>query len=136
MTIEVDPTCRYTNTHEWVRIDGNQAYAGITDYAQRQLSDIVYVEMPEIGDSFDKDEVFAVVESVKAASDCYLAVGGEIVGINEELEDDPALVNMDPYGDGWFVKFIVEDAEELESLMDPDTYTKYAEQALQEGGGR
>ena len=136
MAIKVDPSCRYTKTHEWVRVQGDEAYAGITDYAQSQLSDIVYVEMPEPGDTFNKNEMFAVVESVKAASDCYMPIGGEIVEVNEELDDDPALVNTDPYGDGWFVRFLIEDEEELNGLMDADTYAKYAEKALQEGGGR
>ena len=136
MAIKVDPSCRYTKTHEWVRVQGDEAYAGITDYAQNQLSDIVYVEMPELGDTFNKNEMFAVVESVKAASDCYMPIGGEIVEVNEELDDDPALVNTDPYGDGWFVRFLIEDEEELNGLMDADTYAKYAEKALQEGGGR
>lgn len=134
MAVKVDPRCRYTKTHEWIREEGEYAYVGITDYAQQQLSDIVYVEMPEVGDTFSKGEVFGVVESVKAASDCYLPVAGEIVEINEELEDSPDLVNKDPYGDGWFVKVAIEDPEELNSLMDPDEYLKYAERALEKGG--
>lgn len=133
MAVKVDPESRYTKTHEWVRVEGEYAYAGITDYAQQQLSDIVYVEMPELGDSFGKGEAFGVVESVKAASDCYLPIAGEIVEINEELEDSPDLVNTDPYSEGWFVRFIVEDPEELDSLMDAETYNEYAEQALAEG---
>lgn len=136
MAIKVDPRCRYTKTHEWIRVEGEYAYVGITDYAQQQLSDIVYVEMPEVGDTFSKGEVFGVVESVKAASDCYLPVAGEIVAINEELEDSPDLVNKDPYGDGWFVKVAIEDPEELNSLMSPSEYLKYAERALEKGGGR
>ena len=133
MPIKVDSRCRYTKTHEWVRVEGDKGYVGITDYAQQQLSDIVFVEMPEVGDSFEKGEVFGVVESVKAASDVYLPVAGEIVELNEELEDSPDLVNRDPYGDGWFVKFVIEDHDELESLMDAETYQKYAERALEEG---
>ncbi len=134
MAIKVDPRCRYTKTHEWIRVAGEHGYVGITDYAQQQLSDIVYVEMPEIGDNFSKGETFGVVESVKAASDCYLPVAGEIVAINKELEDSPELVNKDPYGDGWFVKIAIEDPEELKTLMDPDEYAEYAEKALKEGG--
>ncbi len=133
MAIKVDPRCRYTKTHEWVRVDGEYAYAGITDYAQQQLSDIVYVEVPEIGDSFGKGEVFCTVESVKAASECYMPIGGEITEVNEELEDSPELVNRDPYGDGWFVKFIIEDPEELNGLMDSKKYAEYAKRALEEG---
>lgn len=134
MPVKVDPRCRYTKTHEWVRVDGEHGYAGITDFAQQQLSDIVYVEMPEVGDSFGKAEVFCVVESVKAASDCYLPAGGEIVAINEELAASPELVNKDPYGEGWFVEFAIEDAEEINSLMGPEEYQAYADKALAEGG--
>ncbi len=132
MAIKVDPRCRYTKTHEWVRVEGDYGYVGITDFAQQQLSDIVYVEVPEIGDTFSKGEVFGVVESVKAASDCYLPVAGEIVAVNEELEDSPDLVNRDPYGDGWFVKILIEDPDELNDLMKPEAYRQYAERALQE----
>ena len=132
MAIKVHPGCRYSRSHEWIREEGEYAYIGISDYAQQQLSDIVYVEMPEIGDSFGKGEVFGVVESVKAASDCYLPVAGEIAAINEELEDSPDLVNSDPYEEGWFVKIIIEDPDELEKLMTPDQYRKYAERALAE----
>jgi len=134
MAIRVNEQCRYTKTHEGVRVEGEDAYAGISDYAQEQLSDIVYVEMPEMGDSFSKGEVFCVVESVKAASDCYLPAGGEIIEVNEELLDSPELVNRDPYGEGWFVKFVVEDLHELDDLMDAEAYARYAERALEEGG--
>ena len=134
MAIRVDERCRYTKTHEWVRVEGENACAGITDYAQEQLSDIVYVEMPEVGDSFSKGEVFCVIESVKAASDCYLPVGGEIIEVNEELLDSPELANQNPYGEGWFVKFVVEDPDELDDLMDAEAYARHAERALEEGG--
>lgn len=133
MPIKVDRRCRYTKTHEWIRVEGDKACVGITDYAQQQLSDIVYVEMPEVGDSFEKGEAFGVVESVKAASDFYMPVAGEIVELNEELEDSPDLVNRDPYGDGWFVKFVIEDPDELDTLMDADAYQRFAERALEEG---
>jgi glycine cleavage system H protein len=133
MTIKIDPRCRYSKTHEWVRVEGDEAYAGITDYAQQQLSDIVYVEAPEIGDSFGKGEVFCVVESVKAATDCYMPIGGEIMAINDELGDSPELVNKDPYGEGWFIRIAVEDAEELESLMTPADYAHHVERLQKEG---
>ena len=94
----------------------------------------MYVELPEIGDSFTQAEMYGVVESVKAASDCYLPVAGEILDVNEELEDSPELVNIDPYGDGWFVQFIIENPDELVSLMDAESYRKHAEQALEQGG--
>ncbi len=134
MPVKVHPKCRYTKSHEWVRVEGDYGYVGITDYAQQQLSDIVYVEMPELGDSFAKGEVFGTVESVKAASDCFLPVAGEIVEINEELDASPDLVNKAPYDEGWFVKILIEDPDEVESLMDAAQYEKYAERALQEGG--
>ncbi|MHB0856065.1 MAG: glycine cleavage system protein GcvH [Anaerolineae bacterium] len=134
MAIKVDPRCLYTKSHEWIRVDGDEAYSGITDYAQQQLSDIVYVEVPEIGDTFSRGEVYGVVESVKAASDCYLAVAGEIVEVNEDLQDAPEVVNKDPYGDGWFVKFVIEDPDELKSLMTPEQYEEFAAKAEKEGG--
>jgi glycine cleavage system H protein len=132
MTIKVDPGCRYNKTHEWIRVVDDLAYIGITDYAQQQLSDIVYVEVPEIGDTFELGSVFGVVESVKAATDCYLPVSGEIVDINHNLEDSPELVNKDPYGEGWFVKIMVEDPVELAGLMDAKAYEQYAQRALEE----
>jgi glycine cleavage system H protein len=134
MATKVDPRCRYTKTHEWIRVEGDYAFVGITDYAQEQLSDIVYVEMPEVGDTFSKGEVFGVVESVKAASDCYLPVAGEIAEVNGELADSPDLVNKDPYGDGWFVRLVVEDPDEAESLMGPREYAAFAEKAREKGG--
>ena len=134
MSIKVDPRCRYTKTHEWVRIEGDQGYVGITDYAQQQLSDIVYVEVPEVGDTFNAGEVFGVVESVKAASDTYLPMGGEIIEVNHDLEDSPDLVNQDPYGEGWFVKVTVDDPDEANELMNAEDYEVFAEKALAEGG--
>jgi len=134
MAVQVDPECLYTETHEWIRVEGDHGYVGITDYAQEQLSDIVYVEVPEEGDTFAKGEVYCVVESVKAASDCYLPVEGEIVEVNAELEDSPDLVNTDPYGEGWFVKIAIGDAGEMDDLMDAQAYAEFAEQAEEQGG--
>ena len=134
MAIQVDPECRYAKTHEWIRVEDEYGYVGITDYAQDQLSDIVYVEVPEVGDTYSKGEVFCVVESVKAASDCYLPVEGEIVEVNEALEDSPDLVNSDPYGQGWFVKIAIDDPDDLDDLMDAEAYAEYAERAEEEGG--
>ena len=133
MSIKIDPASRYTESHEWVRVEGDEAWAGITDYAQQQLSDIVYVELPEEGDTFAQGEVFATVESVKAASDCNMPIAGEVLELNEELEDAPELVNEDPYGQGWFIKFRPTDPGELDSLMDPETYEKFAEEELAKG---
>ena len=123
--MKIDKDCRYTKSHEWVRVDGDEAKVGITDYAQEQLSDIVYVELPEIGDVFEKGEVFATVESVKAAADVYLPIGGEILEVNEELEDAPQLVNEDPFGAAWFARFTASDLSELDDLMDAKAYEKF-----------
>ena len=112
----------YTDHDEWVRVDGDEVATGITDYAQDQLSDIVYVELPEVGDTFDKGEPYGVVESVKAASDIFMPVGGEIVAINEQLEDAPEIVNQDPYGKGWFVRIKMSDQSDLDGLMDAAAY--------------
>jgi glycine cleavage system H protein len=119
---------KYTKNDEWVRVEGGAATAGLTDYAQTQLSDIVFVELPSVGATFKQGESFASVESVKAASDVYLPVGGEITAVNDTLADSPELVNQDPYGKAWMVKFKVADASELDSLMDAAAYEKYCEE--------
>lgn len=120
---------KYTESDEWVRVEGDAATAGITDYAQDQLSDIVYVEyMVEEGDSVDKGEAHSAVESVKAAADVYMPIGGTITAVNEDLENSPELVNSDPYGEAWMVKFEISDAAELDSLMDADAYVKHCEE--------
>ncbi len=111
---------KYAEAHEWARTDGDIVIVGLDDYAQDQLGDIVFVEMPEVGAEFKKGEVFAVVESVKAVSECYMPVSGEITAINESLEDEPEQVNNDCYGEGWFVKVRAADLSEIESLMDAD----------------
>lgn len=125
--MKIDPNCRYTESHDWIRVEGDEGTVGITDYAQNELSDIVYVELPETGDSFEKGQVYAIVESVKAAADCYLAVSGEVLAANETLEDSPELVNSDPFGDGWFVHIKIADPAELDSLMDADAYQAFCE---------
>lgn len=129
--MKVDPNCRYTKSHEWIRVEGGEGITGITDYAQGELSDIVYVELPEVGDSFEKGEMYATVESVKAASDCYLPVGGEILAVNEALEDSPELVNSDPYGEGWFARTKIADLAEQNDLMDTAAYKAFC---AEEGG--
>ena len=121
------PDYKYDKEHEWIRVEGDEGVIGISDYAQDQLSDVVYVELPEVGDSFEKGDVFAVVESVKAASDVYVPVGGEVLEINEELEDMPELVNQDPYGEAWFVRIAIADPAELDDLMDADAYKAFVE---------
>lgn len=129
--MKVVPNCHYTKSHEWIRVEGDEGVIGITDYAQGELSDVVYVELPETGDSFEKGEMYATVESVKAAADCYLPVGGEILAVNEVLEDSPELVNSDPYGEGWFARIGIADPAELDGLMDAAAYKAFCEE---EGG--
>jgi glycine cleavage system H protein len=132
--MKIDKDCRYAESHEWVRVDGNEATVGITDYAQQQLSDVVYVELPEIGDAFEKGEVFATVESVKAAADVYMPISGEITEVNEVLEDAPQLVNEDAFGAAWFARFTASDLSELDDLLDADAYVKFVAEQEAEGG--
>ncbi|MCE5257710.1 MAG: glycine cleavage system protein GcvH [Chloroflexi bacterium] len=132
MAHRIDPSCRYSKSHEWIRVTDEFGYIGISDYAQQQLSDIVYVEVPEVGDSFTQSEVFGVIESVKAATDCYLPVAGEIVEVNQDLEDTPELVNKDPYGDGWLVRIAIEDLGELDTLMSPQAYETFVKRVQAE----
>lgn len=115
----------FTEEHEWVEVEGDIATVGITEYAQQQLGDVVFVDVPAEGKQFDKGDEAAVVESVKAASDVYSPVSGTIVEGNDVLADEPALVNTDPEGDGWFFKLELTDASELEGLMDEGAYKKY-----------
>lgn len=118
---------RYADSHEWVKMDGDIATVGITDYAQHALGDIVYVDMPEEGDGVVKGDEFGAVESVKAASDLISPITGEVVEINEELEDEPALLNKDPYTN-WIMKVKVSDASEIEDLLDAAAYAKICEE--------
>lgn len=115
----------FTDEHEWIDVEGEIATVGITDYAQEQLGDIVFVELPEEGAAFEKGDDAAVVESVKAASDVYAPIAGEVVETNGALEDEPALVNSDPEEDGWFFKLRIADAEELKGLMNEAAYKKF-----------
>jgi glycine cleavage system H protein len=112
---------RYTSDHEWAKPSGDTVKVGITDYAQDQLGDIVFVELPEVGDSFDAGDEFGTLESVKAVSELYAPIGGEIVAVNEKLEDTPELLNQDPYG-GWIMEIKPSDAQELDKLFDRNTY--------------
>jgi len=113
---------RYTKEHEWIVIEGNRGKIGITDYAQDSLGDIVYVELPEVGEEVIKDDTFGSVESVKAASDLFSPVSGKIVEINGDLEDSPELVNESPYDEGWMIVVEVEDDAEFEELLTPEEY--------------
>ena len=123
--MKFDTSCKYDQEHEWIRVEGDEGIVGISDYAQDQLSDIVYVELPEVGDTFERGDIFATVESVKAASDIYMPVGGEILEINELLADEPELVNQDPFGKAWFVRISIADPSELDDLMDVEAYEAF-----------
>ncbi len=123
--MKFDASCKYDQEHEWIRVEGDEGVVGISDYAQDQLSDIVYVELPEVGDTFERGDIFATVESVKAASDVYVPVSGEVLEINELLEDEPELVNQDPFGKAWFVRISIADPSELDDLMDVEAYEAF-----------
>jgi glycine cleavage system H protein len=112
----------YAKTHEWVSLDDGIATVGISDFAQSQLSDLTFVELPEVGTIFEAGDEAAVVESVKAAADVYAPVGGEVIAINEKLEDAPELINEDPFGKGWIFKIKVDDESEVDDMMDADSY--------------
>jgi len=127
MSTKILPDLLYTDDDEWIRVDANEAFIGITDYAQDSLSDIVYLEFPSVGDSFEKGETFGVVESVKAAGDLMMPVGGEIIEVNEDLLDTPEAVNEMPY-ESWMVKISISNSVELEALMDAEAYTAYCEE--------
>lgn len=117
---------RYTKTHEWVRIDGDVATIGLTDYAQQELGDITYVELPDAGDEISQNQPFGVVESVKAAADVYAPLDGEVVERNESVVASPELVNASPYGDAWLLKIRVSDPSQVEQLMDVSAYDAHA----------
>ena len=120
--MNVPEDLKYTKDHEWVRVEGESVVIGVTDFAQKELGDIVYVDVDTEGDTIEKEEVFGSVEAVKTVSDLMMPVSGEIVAFNEILEDEPELVNTDPYVDGWMIKVIVSDFTELDSLLSADQY--------------
>lgn len=126
--MKVEKDLLYSEDHEWVKVEGDFAYLGISDYAQDSLGDIVYVELPDVDDEIEKEDSFSAVESVKAASDIYSPVSGKIVEINEDLEDDPALLNADAYAN-WIVKVELSDKAELDELMSGEDYEKFIEEA-------
>jgi glycine cleavage system H protein len=113
---------KYTKDHEWVKIEGDTATVGITDFAQGELGDIVYVEVETVDETLDIEEVFGTVEAVKTVSDLFLPLSGEIIEFNESLEDEPEKVNTDPYGDGWMIKIKFSDASEMDNLLSADDY--------------
>jgi len=123
---------KYTREHEWVRIKGKKAVVGITDYAQKELGDVVYVELPEVGDEVVHDEQFGVIESVKTVSDLFSPLTGEVVKVNEELEDRPELVNEDPYIDGWMIQIELSEPNEVGKLLSSEDYEEYVDEEMGE----
>lgn len=124
--MEFPKDLKYTKEHEWVRVEGDLAVVGITDFAQGELGDLVYVEVETVGESLDQDEVFGTVEAVKTTSELFMPVSGEVVEFNQEIDesegDNPAVINESPYGEGWIIKIKMSDPSELDELMDADTY--------------
>jgi len=119
---------KYTKEHEWVKVEGNTAIVGITDYAQDSLGDVVYVELPQEGGSVTKHEPFGVVESVKAVSDLYSPISGSVAEVNDAIVDNPEVINEDPYGDAWMIKVSLANSDELDDLLTSDEYQKYIEE--------
>jgi len=116
---------KYTNDHEWVRVEGNEAVAGITDYAQSELGEIVFVDVASLGETLDKESVFGSIEAVKTVSDLLMPVSGIVLEVNPDLEDQPELVNSDPYGNGWIIRIDVLEDKELDELMNADEYRAF-----------
>lgn len=125
--MDIRDNLKYTNDHEWLRLEDNVATIGITDYAQKELGDVVFVEVETEGDNLDKGDTFGTIEAVKTVSDLYMPVKGEVLEFNGELEDQPELVNKEPYGSGWIVKINVADKSQLDSLLGPEDYKKVIE---------
>jgi len=125
--MEYDPTCRYQESHEWIRIEGDEAVIGISDYAQSELNDVVYVELPEVGDSLAQGDEFGSVESVKASSELYMPMSGEVIAVNEQLEDEPELINSAPFGEGWMLRIRLTDPTEADKLLDAAGYRALVE---------
>lgn len=120
--MNIPTNLRYTSDHEWIRVEGNEAYVGITDYAQSELGEIVFVDVNTVGETVAKGETFGSVEAVKTVSDLNIPVTGEVLEFNETLNDQPELVNNDPYGEGWMIKIAIKDAAELDDLLDAAAY--------------
>ena len=120
--MEIPQGLRYSKEHEWVATEDSVATIGVTDYAQDQLGEIVYIELPSVGDKVSKDDPFGVIESVKAVSDIFAPVSGTVTEVNQELAESPEIINEDPYGDGWLIKIRISDGAELDDLMDNDEY--------------
>lgn len=120
--MNIPANLKYSKEHEWVRIEGDVAFVGISDFAQGELGDIIYVDIESVGESLSANDIFGTVEAVKTVSDLFLPVGGEILEFNEKLADQPDLVNTDPYGDGWMIKMKIADVAELDNLLDAAAY--------------
>ena len=116
---------KYTKDHEWIKVDGDTAIIGITDFAQSELGDIVYVDVDTLDDTVEKDDVFGSVEAVKTVSDLFMPLTGEVIEFNEALEDEPELVNKDPYGNGWMIKVSIQDASQIDDLLDAQAYQDF-----------
>lgn len=122
--MNIPDNLKYTKDHEWLRIEGDTAVIGITDYAQNELGDIVFVEVETVGEKLDKEEAFGTIEAVKTVSDLFMPVTGEVTEFNEDLEEHPEIINSDPYGKGWIVKIKLDNPSEVESLLDADSYNE------------
>ena len=120
--MNVPENLKYTKDHEWIRIEGEAGYIGVTDFAQGELGDIVFIEIETVGETLKKEEVFGTIEAVKTVSDMFMPVGGEILEMNPAIEETPDVVNKDPYGNGWMVKIKISDPTEIEQLLSPDKY--------------
>jgi glycine cleavage system H protein len=129
--MEVPKDLLYTLEHEWIRVNGENAVIGITQFAQDQLGDIVFVELPEVGSLIEKESPFGVVESVKTVSDLFAPVGGKVTKVNKELETNPEIVNSEPFGEGWIVEIELSEAKDLESLLDSDAYSEQCEKEME-----
>jgi glycine cleavage system H protein len=125
--MQIPENLKYSKDHEWIKVEGEEALIGVTDFAQKELGDIVFVEVETLDETLDKDEVFGTVEAVKTVSDLLLPVGGTILELNEKLEDTPELINKDPYGEGWIVKIKISDSSELDDLLDAAAYKELTE---------
>lgn len=125
--MNIPENLKYTKDHEWIKIDGDEAYVGITDYAQNELGDIVFVEIETEGENLDKEEVFGTVEAVKTVSDIFMPISGEVMEVNSKLEDSPEIVNKDPYGEGWLIKVKISDKSELDDLLEGGKYKELIE---------
>ena len=130
---EVPDGLLYTRDHEWIKVEGNVITIGVTDYGQKKLREVVYVELPTIGQRVEEGEAIATLESVKASAEVYTPASGKVIEVNSKLVDSPELVNDDPYGDGWIAKIELEEEREFEDLMEPDEYRKYLEDLEERG---